>query len=198
MLVGGFVRGIAVLLAGMLAVFPGQRCVEAAPTTRSVNEYTVPDVKLVRDDGVAVALPAEIDDGRSVILNFIFTTCAAICPVMSQTFAQLQTKLGGQSETVHMMSISLDPEQDTPERLSEYAKKFHAGSQWRFYTGTSEASVATQRAFAVFRGDKMNHIPVTFMRGAPGKPWLRFEGFATSDDLLHAFRELNSPSEPHL
>ena len=88
------------------------------------------------------------------------------------------------------MSISIDPEQDTPERLKAYAAHFEAGPEWQHYTGTVEASIAAQRAFNVFRGDKMNHTPVTFMRAAPGQPWLRIDGFATPTELLAAYRDV--------
>ena len=157
---------------------------------RSVADYTLPRVELVRDDGKAVALAAELDDGRPVVLNFIFTTCAGICPLMSQVLAQAQERLGAQGEKVHLVSISLDPEQDTPARLRDYAKRFKAGPQWRHYTGTVEASVAMQRAFDVYRGDKMNHTPVTFLRAAPGKTWERIDGYASGDELAEEVRAL--------
>jgi protein SCO1/2 len=79
--------------------------------------------------------------------------------------------------------VSIDPEQDTPARLAEYAKRFRAGPQWQFYTGTASASVATQQAFGVYRGDKMNHEPLTFLRPAPGLTWLRIDGLASPGDL---------------
>ena len=69
----------------------------------------------------------------------------------------------------------------------QYAKRFSAGNQWRHYTGTVEASVAAQRAFNAYRGDKMNHDPLTLMRAAPGKPWVRIDGFATPGDLLEQY-----------
>jgi len=158
--------------------------------TRSTANYPVPEVKLVRDDGKTVSLPEELNDGRPVVLNFIFTSCTSICPVMSRVFSQLQRKLGSERDKVHMVSISIDPEQDTPARLTEYAKKFGAGPQWQHYTGTTEASIAAQRAFNAYRGDKMNHNPVTFLRAAPGKPWVRIEGFATGDELAGELRDL--------
>ncbi|BDG02337.1 SCO family protein [Anaeromyxobacter oryzae] len=158
--------------------------------TRSTARYTLPPITLVRDDGKSVSLPAELDDGRPVVLNFVFTTCATICPVMSRTFAQLQERLGSERDRVHLVSISIDPEQDTPARLSEYARSFGAGPGWRFYTGTAEASVAAQRAFDVYRGDKMDHTPVAFLRAAPGRPWVRIDGFASPDELTSAVREL--------
>ena len=157
-------------------------------TSISQVNYDVPPVKLVRDDGVGVSLPDELNDGRPVILNFIYTTCTTVCPVTSHTFEQLQEMLGEERNKVHMISISIDPEQDTPERLAAYARKYEAAPQWRFYTGTNEASLTAQRAFDVYRGDKMNHSPVTLLRTVPGKSWLRIEGFASAEDLLREFR----------
>ena len=159
-------------------------------TTTSTIEYTVPAVTLVRNDGKTVLLPGEMNDGRPVVLNFIFTSCGSICPLMSQTFAQFERKLGAESAKVHLMSISTDPEADTPAQLTEYANKFHAGPEWQHYTGTLAASLTAQKAFDVYRGDKMSHTPVTLLRAAPDKPWLRIDGFVTPDELLRQYRQL--------
>ena len=158
------------------------------PTSRDVQRleaaYVIPAVDMVRDDGKAVSLPAELDDGRPVVLNFIYTSCSTICPLSSQVFAQFQHALGAKHESVHLVSISTDPEQDSPARLHAYAQQFHAEPGWDHYTGTMAASIAVQRAFRAYYGDKMSHAPVTLMRAAPGKPWVRLDGFATDRDLL--------------
>jgi len=154
---------------------------------RSTADYTPPPVSLMRQDGARVSLPEELNDGRAVVLNFIFTTCTTVCPVTSKVFSQLQSRLGNYRDKVHLVSISIDPEHDTPEVLREYANKIGAGEGWQFYTGTLAASIAAQRAFNVYRGDKMNHAPVTLLRLSPDKPWIRIEGFATADDLLREF-----------
>ena len=159
-------------------------------TTRRSAEYNVPQVRLVRDDGKTVSLPDELNDGRPVVLNFIYTTCTTICPLVSQTISQLQYKLGADRDRVHLVSISIDPEEDTPARLAAYARKYDAGPEWQHYTGTISASVATQRAFDAYRGDKMKHTPVTFLRPAPEKPWVRIDGFATADNLLSEVRNM--------
>jgi protein SCO1/2 len=151
---------------------------------RSETAYVIPAVELVRDDGKTVSLPAELDDGRPVVLNFIYTSCSTICPLSSQVFAQFQRALGAKHELVHLVSISTDPEQDTPARLRAYAQQFHAERGWDHYTGTVGASIKVQRAFAAYHGDKMSHAPLTLLRSAPGKPWVRLDGFATGRDLL--------------
>jgi len=156
----------------------------APEVTRSTARYSAPDVKLVRDDGAKVTLRDELEDGRPVVLSFIYTTCTTVCPLTSQTLSELQGKLGAARDSVHLMSISIDPEHDTPPRLREYAHRFGAGPEWQHYTGTLAASTTAQQAFAVYRGDKMNHTPTTLVRTAPGGTWVRIDGFASSDQIL--------------
>lgn len=195
----------AVLVAGAGLAGPAAWCASAADaadgadmhmhhhmmsgTMRSTVDYTLPPVKLVRADGKTVSLIDELNDGRPVILTFIYTTCTTICPMVSQTLEKLQSELGSDRDKVHIVSISIDPEQDTPARLRAYGARFDAGPEWQHYTGTVEASIATQRAFNVYRGDKMNHTPVAFVRAAPGKSWLRIDGFATPAELLSAYHD---------
>jgi protein SCO1 len=157
--------------------------------SRSMANYTLPNLQLVRDDGRHVVLANELNDGRPVVLNFIYTTCSGICPLASHVFSELQHRLGTGADRVHLVSISIDPEEDTPSRLRAYAHQYSAGPGWQHYTGTVAASVAAQRAFNVYKGDKMGHTPVTFVRLAPGDPWVRFDGFATADTLLQELHD---------
>lgn len=157
---------------------------------RSHADYRVPGLTLVRESGAQAAFPTELDDGRPVLLNFIYTSCTAICPVLSQTFSQVQAKLGEEAAGVHMVSVSIDPEHDTPARLAEYARRHRAGPQWQHYTGSLEASIALQKAFNTYRGDKMDHTPATFLRARPGEPWVRLDGFASADDIIAEYRRL--------
>ena len=151
---------------------------------RTTINYIVPPITLVRDDGRSVRLADELNDDRPVVLNFIYTTCPGICPLASHIFSQLKRKLGADRDRGHLVSISIDPEEDTPARLREYAQRYGAGPSWQHYTGTVAASTAAQRAFDVYKGDKMGHTPVTLVRTVPGGPWVRFDGFATADMLL--------------
>ncbi len=166
----------------------------AAIVTRSTARYVIPDVRLVRQDGATVTLAKELDDGRPVVLTFIYTSCGTVCPLISHTLSQLQGMLGAHRGRAHLMSISIDPEQDTPARLRDYAKTFDAGPEWQHYTGTLAASEAVQRAFDVYRGAKMDHSAAMMVRASPGAPWVRFDGFATAEQLL---AELPGPGTLH-
>lgn len=154
--------------------------------------YEIPDVRLVDADGVLIPLREVLGGNEPVMLNFIFTSCTAICPVMSSTFRQVQEQLGEERSKVRMVSISIDPENDTPERLREYAAKYGAGPQWRMLTGSVADSIAVQRAFGTFRGDKMNHAPATFLHmGDSGQPWVRLDGLASAADIVHEYHKLD-------
>jgi len=158
---------------------------------RSLATYTVPDVKLLDPNRAQVSLRRQLDD-KPVIMNFIFTSCGAICPVMSTTFSEVQKALGPERNAVRMVSISIDPEHDTPEALKIYAKRYGAGPQWQMLTGSLDSSIAVQRAFNVYRGDKMGHTPATFLRARAGQPWVRLDGFASADDILREYRKLTA------
>lgn len=158
--------------------------------TRSEVNYDVNSIDLLRMDEKLVSLSDEIKGDGPVLLNFIFTSCATICPVLTSTFSDFQKKLGEEARNVTMISISIDPQYDTAEKLRDYARRFGAGPQWKFYTGSDEQSINAQKAFDAYRGGKMNHIPLTFLRPAAGEKWIRLEGFTSSSQLLGEYRDL--------
>lgn len=157
---------------------------------RSIQDYTMPDVTLTNAAGDSVHILDAINLDEPLLVNFIFTTCPSICPVMSATFAQTRKKLGPAHDDTHFLSISIDPEFDTPAKLREYAKKFNAGPEWQFLTGSLEDSIAVQRAFKAYRGDKMNHAPLTLLRASKNSPWVRIDGLASAADLVDEYHLL--------
>jgi protein SCO1/2 len=164
---------------------------------RSEHAYKLPALKVTRADGKRLALADAIDDGRPVLLNFIYTSCTAICPITSQVFLELRERMSvAQRDGVNMVSISIDPEQDTPARLTDYAKRYGGAGVWSHYTGSSADAIEIQRAFETWRGDKMNHQPTTFLRAAPGKPWVRLDGFYTPAALFGEYQKLTSAIAP--
>jgi protein SCO1/2 len=158
--------------------------------SRSLALYDVPDVTLVDMTGAEVRLASVLSYEGPVLLQFIFTTCPTICPVLSSIFSGAQSKLGADLEKVRMVSISIDPEYDTPARMREYAEKFNAKPQWRFLTGKLDDIVAAQKAFDAYRGNKMRHEPVTFLRASPKDPWVRLDGLMGAGDLVAEYHRL--------
>ena len=157
---------------------------------RSSHKYDIPKLVLVDMDNNKVSLNEALATDEPVMLNFIFTTCTTICPVLSATFAQVERELGNEADQVKMISITIDPEYDTPERLRDYAERFKAGPQWQFYTGANADIIAVQRAFDAYRGSKANHEPLTFLRTPEDPQWVRVNGLASAADVVKEYRRL--------
>jgi len=157
---------------------------------RSVQDYSIPDVVLTDADAQPVRLRELLAAQQPVMVNFIFTTCGTICPVMSKVFSDVPGRLGDAEKNLRMVSISIDPENDTPAKLKTYAGNFPANAQWKFLTGRLQDVKAVQLAFNSYRGDKMSHEPLTLMRKAPGNPWVRIDGFASPDELIREYRKV--------
>jgi protein SCO1/2 len=87
-------------------------------------------------DGRTLRFYDDVMVGKIVLINFFFTDCDAICPLMTENLACVQELLGPRMGTeIFMASISLQPERDTPEVLAAYAKTYGVGPGWLFLTG---------------------------------------------------------------
>jgi protein SCO1/2 len=151
--------------------------------TATTVHYDAADVTLIDESGTAVSLRSLLDSSQPIALNFIFTTCTTICPVMTATFAQMQRELGATAEQLRVVSISIDPEYDRPDVLKAYAEQFDAGVNWTFLTGDGPDIVAALASFDAYTGSKMNHQPITLLRARHASSWTRIQGLASSADL---------------
>ncbi|WP_455222472.1 SCO family protein, partial [Kaarinaea lacus] len=151
--------------------------------------YSLPDVQLTNMKSERTDFLHLVNE-KPVILNFIFTTCTAICPVLTATFSQVQEQLVLQNLSVPLISITIDPEQDTPARLTEYAEKYGAGPNWQFFTGDKASIITLQKAFDAYRGNKMNHIPLTFIKTTTNE-WIRIDGFASASNIVKEYVKIN-------
>jgi protein SCO1/2 len=137
-------------------------------------------VKLLDQRGREVDLRALLSTPRPVALNFIFTSCRTICPVLSASFASLRREVKGE---VAFVSITIDPEYDTPKVLEAYAKRFDVGPGWTLLTGSADAVAAVRKAFDAASTAKDAHRPLTFLRPAGAEAWTRFDGFPSAAEL---------------
>lgn len=160
---------------------------------RSLQVYAVPDVTLVNANARPIRMRELLMADGPVMLDFISTTCTTNCPALSRELSMVPEKLGAAAARLRMMSVSIDPETDTPAQLKAYAKELGAGPNWQFLTGSKEDIETVQRAFDInhdHRLDKLNAEPLTFLRPAPGQPWVRINGFASAEELAREYRNV--------
>ena len=151
----------------------------------TIENYTIPDVELIDQRGASVSLRELLESDQPIALNFIFTTCTTICPVMTATFAQMRRELGDAGERLRLVSISIDPEYDRPDKLKAYAEQFRAGAGWEFLTGDGDDIVQVLKSFDSYAGSKMNHQPVTLLKRPESASWTRLDGLASGKDLAN-------------
>lgn len=159
------------------------------PYKRTVEKYTVPDVVLVNQNGAKVRLKELINSRTPVIVDFIYGTCTTICPILSASFSNLQKKLGADTAKVHLVSISIDPEHDTPKVMADYLKRYRAKPGWDFLTGSRQDIDRVMRAFDAYIPDKMSHFPLNLIRSPRTGTWVRLDGLMSTADFSREFTE---------
>ncbi len=139
-----------------------------------------PPFTLTSQDGVPVAL-ADLR-GKVVALAFIYTGCPDICPMLTQRMVDVQDALGPAfGAKVAFVSITLDPERDTPEVLKDYAQFWSAKPEgWSFLTGSLEAVRDVTRRYGVFFAKKedgsVEHSQLTTLVDADGRIRVQYLG----------------------
>ncbi len=161
----------------------------------------VPDFKLVDQNGKRFSFHQY--RGRIVVLTFIYTRCPLpdYCPLMTGNFAEIEKVLKSEPALypkTHLLSITLDPEYDSPEVLREYAARHSAGSaQWDFATGTKDEvkQIATYFGMQYWRdGDQVVHSLRTAIVGADGKFVKLYRGNEWKpDEILRELRNVTMP-----
>jgi len=151
----------------------------------SSAQYDVPDVTLLDTSGNNIPLREILDSGQPVALNFIFTTCTTICPVMTATFSQMRRELGDAAGRILLVSISIDPEYDRPAVLGDYASMFGADAGWTFLTGDGADIIRVLQSFDAYAGSKMNHQPVTLLKSPDDPAWVRIDGLVGGQTLAN-------------
>lgn len=154
---------------------------------RTVERYTIPDVTLINQDGKPVRINSIIESDKPVVVDFIYGTCTTICPVLSAGYANLQNRLGSGGNAPRLISITIDPEHDTPKILKEYLKRYRAKPGWEFLTGTRQDIDRVMKAFNAYIPDKMSHYPLNLIRSPKDNTWVRLYGIMSSREFLDEY-----------
>jgi cytochrome oxidase Cu insertion factor (SCO1/SenC/PrrC family) len=166
---------------------PTESTVNSTPTnvSRSNRKMIIPNVEVLDQDGNALHFYTDLIKDKTVAINFIFTNCTTICPPLAATFARLQKEMGDKvGKEVHLISISVDPLTDTPERLKAWGAKFKAGPGWTFVTGEKQEMDKLLNALGAAVSKREDHTPAVII-GNDGKGvWTRTYGLAKISQIM--------------
>ena len=149
----------------------------------AANYFT--DVQLINQDGKPVRFYSDVLKGKTVVVNAFFTTCTSVCPPMNRNMEKIQEVLGDRvGRDVFLVSITVDPEVDTPPRLKEYAQKFHAGPGWIFLTGKKENLDWALYKLGQYVERKDDHKTIFIIGNEPTGLWKKAFGMANVAELV--------------
>ena len=152
---------------------------------KSPAEKYFSDVELIDQDGRKLRFYTDVLKDKVVAINTFFTTCTSICPPMNRNFEKMQEALGDRlGKDAFLVSISVDPETDTPTRLKEYSKRFHAKPGWLFLTGKKENVDWALYKLGQYVETKDNHTSIFIIGNEPKGLWKKALGLAKAEELI--------------
>jgi cytochrome oxidase Cu insertion factor (SCO1/SenC/PrrC family) len=169
---------------------PVQKKTEPAPAndtaseTASFSSMKIPNSSVYDQDGKQLDFYTDLIKGKTVAINFIFTTCTASCPPLTATFRKVQQDSGQRGLDVKLISISVDPTVDTPERLHAFAEKYNAGPGWTFVTGNKGEIDSLLKGLGVAITNKNDHTPMIMIGNDAADYWTRAYGLSSPTKLV--------------
>jgi protein SCO1/2 len=143
------------------------------------------DVELIDQDGATPRLYSDLMQGKIVVINSFFTTCTGVCPVMAGNLVKVQEWLGDRlGSEVNLISISLDPANDTEERVHEYAERFGARPGWFFITGEEANVQAAQAKLGQWVDDPEAHTSILLIGNVETGLWKKVHGLSDPAKII--------------
>jgi len=156
-----------------------------APAASSPAQKYFSDVELTNQDGKKVRFYSDVLKGKTVVVNAFFTSCTSVCPPMNRNMEKIQEAFGDRvGRDVFLVSLTVDPDVDTPARMKEYAQKFHAGPGWVFLTGKKENLDWALYKLGQYVERKDDHKTVFIIGNEPTGLWKKAFGMANVAELV--------------
>jgi protein SCO1/2 len=178
------ILGFSALLAGLAPALAQNAPPPAAPAESPAQHY-FGEIPLVNQDGQTMRLYSDVLKGRTVVIDAMFTQCAGACPLMSANMAKIQDWLGDRlGKDVYLISISVDPANDTPTKMKEYAARFKARPGWYFLTGSKENVNAALAKLGQAVETREAHTNLFLVGNDKTGLWKKAFGLAKPDELI--------------
>ena len=154
-----------------------------------------PNIALVNQDGKRVRFYDDLIKGKTVVIQFMFANCDRLCPMVTPNLVKVQKQLQQQAPgEVSFVSITVDPEHDTPEVLQAYRKRFHVQPGWQFLTGRRTDIERLRRELGVFDPEdtQFEHMNVITIGKEPMGRWLCMRALDRPNVIAYTVLQLTS------
>ncbi|XYH93940.1 SCO family protein [Sorangium sp. So ce1128] len=150
------------------------------------------DTELVDQDGRPRRFYTDLLRGRKVLIHFAFTSCKGACPTMTANLARVQALLGKRAgKEIAILTITVDPVNDTPKVLKQFAAKFNAGDGWRFLTGTPQNVEKVLGRLGGLTKKPEEHTSTLLIGDTTTGMWLKTTATERPETIVHLVDHLN-------
>ena len=157
---------------------------ETAPAPRGSEKY-FGDIELVDQHGQHHRFYSDLLKDKVVVINAMFTSCTTACPAMAARLVEIQNWLGNRlGKDVYILSISVDPGNDTPEKMRTFAESFRSRPGWYFLTGEKENVSLALKKLGQYVDDPEAHQSLMLMGNEPTGLWKKAMGVADPEELI--------------
>lgn len=154
-----------------------------ALATGPAGEY-FKDVVLTDQNGNRVRLYEDVIKDRTIVMNSFFTSCKGSCPIMSQTYARLQERFADHlGNDLMLVSITVDPANDTPPKLAEYARRMKAKPGWLLLTGSKDEVTRALKKIGQNTETPEEHLNVMIVGNDRTGLWKKAFALAKPDEI---------------
>jgi protein SCO1/2 len=168
---------------------------EAKKAFAADRAQQIPDIKVVDQNGKPRHFYGDLVRGKVVVMNFVYTTCTTICPPLGATFGKLQKNLGERlGKDVFLVSVSVDPVTDTPERLRAWGAQFKAKSGWTLVTGDKAELDRLLRVLGVDAASPASHSAMVLIVNDRAALWKRVYGLGSTAALMNNIEQMMAAS----
>jgi len=154
------------------------------------------DHTVLTQDGDEVRFVTDVIDDKIVVMDFVYTTCTTVCPVLTALLSQVQTRLGDRlGDDVVIVSITVDAIRDTPQRLKAYSTKHHAGDGWYWLTGPKPTMDDLLTGLGAYSANFEDHPSMVIVGDGRSGQWKRLFGFPNPDRIMKLVDEFQQSRE---
>ncbi len=189
----------------LLSIFAPSQSLSADEAIRNwpAAEIRIVDARLSDMNGSPIDFARDAIKDRIVAINFIYSSCRTLCPLSSATFKLLQDRLSDRlGKDVWLISLTLDPQSDTPDRLREFADQFEPAPAWLWLTGAPANMETVLQGLGVSVANFREHAPLTLIGDAKFGRWTQLNAMPSPTQIeaelkrLWAAREVDAAAEP--
>jgi len=186
---------VGLLVAGSVAAHKDHDHEAAAQPVQAAEsaELDLRDRTLLDQNGREVRFVSDVLGDKIVVMDFVFTHCTNVCPILSAVLKQVQRSLGERvGDEVAMVSVTVDPVRDTPQRLKAYAAKHRAGPGWTWLTGPKPTVDDVLIGLGAYSVNFEDHPSMVLVGDARSGQWSRFFGFPSPERIVEQVNKLQA------